>query len=570
MVISQDERESFETALSAALIAMGKLDQRSLDRALRVRSNGGESVLHLLTKLGFVSERDMAEAIANQLSLPLVGPRDYPTQPVLEDLVTNRFLREARVLPLVLEGNDLILAMADPLDHFTLDAMRVRAGGNVHPRVAVPAELEAAIERLYGQDRSISSAGNAVGAAADDSIELDVERLKDLASEAPVIRLVNNAISRAMESRASDIHIEPFEDRLRVRFRVDGVLREVDQPPNHLRAAIVSRIKIMARLNIAERRLPQDGRIKIAVRGTPIDLRVATVPTLHGESVVLRLLDREGVKLDFGALGFAGRNLEAFVEALERPHGIVLVTGPTGSGKTTTLYASLVRLNTPERKILTVEDPIEYQLDGINQIQVKQGIGLGFADVLRSLLRHDPDIIMVGEIRDVETAEIAVQAALTGHLVLSTLHTNNAAASITRLLDMGVQDYLLTSTLSAVAAQRLVRTLCKRCRGPYAAIPELAHQLGLHRYAREGSITLFKPQGCEDCGGTGFRGRTSIFETLVISNEIRRQILRHAEAGDLHRKAVEEGMQTMYDDGMLKALAGQTTVEEVLKVTRDV
>lgn len=568
--MSIDDRQAIESALTATLIAQGKLDQRSLDRALRVRSNSRDSLLHLITNLGFVSERDLAEAISAQLGLPLAGPRDYPTQPVLEELVSSRFLREARVLPLVLEGNDLILAMADPLDQYALDAVRMRAGCNVLPRVAIPAELEAAIERLYGNDRSSVPAEDIVGAAADDSMELDVERLRDLASEAPVIRLVNNTISRAMESRASDIHIEPFEDRLRVRFRIDGVLREVDQPPNHLRAAIVSRIKIMARLNIAERRLPQDGRIKIAVRGTQIDLRVATVPTLHGESVVLRLLDREGVKLDFGVLGLGGRNLNAFIDALDRPHGIVLVTGPTGSGKTTTLYASLVRLNTLERKILTVEDPIEYQLDGINQIQVKQSIGLGFADVLRSLLRHDPDIIMVGEIRDVDTAEIAVQAALTGHLVLSTLHTNSAAASITRLLDMGVQDYLLTSTLTAVAAQRLVRTLCKHCRQPYTAIPELAHQLGLHRFAKEGAITLFKSQGCEECGETGFRGRTSIFETLVVSNGIRRQILRHVEAGELHRNAVEEGMQTMYEDGMLKALSGQTTVEEVLKVTREV
>jgi general secretion pathway protein E len=564
------DRQAIEHALAESLVAAGKLDQRSLDRALRVRSGSRESLLHLLTKLGFVSERDMAEAIATQLGIPLVGQRDYPSVPVLEEQVNARFLREARVLPLSMEGGEVVLAMADPFDQYVVDAVRMRSGGAIHPRVAIPAELEAAIERLYGRERSASSAVDSGGTAADDATELDVERLKDLASEAPVIRLVNNTISRAMEARASDIHFEPFEDRLRVRFRIDGVLQEVDPPPGQLRAAIVSRIKIMAKLNIAERRLPQDGRIKIAVRGTPIDLRVATVPTMHGESVALRLLDREGVKLDFSALGLGGRNLDAFLEALERPHGIVLVTGPTGSGKTTTLYASLVRLNTLERKIFTVEDPIEYQLDGINQIHVKQSIGLGFADVLRSLLRHDPDIIMVGEIRDVETAEIAVQAALTGHLVLSTLHTNSAASSITRLLDMGVQDYLLTSTVTAVAAQRLVRTLCQRCREPYPALPELADQLGLHRYVKNDPITLFKPQGCEECGGTGFRGRTSILETLVVSNAIRRLILRHAEAGELHRAAVEEGMQTMYDDGMLKALAGQTTIEEVLKVTRDV
>jgi general secretion pathway protein E len=354
-----------------------------------------------------------------------------------------------------------------------------------------------------------------------------------------------------------------------VRYRIDGMLREVEPPPGRFRAAIVSRIKIMARLNIAERRLPQDGRIKLAVRGTPIDLRIATVPTMHGECVVLRLLNREGVRLDFAALGLGGRNLEVYLDALERPHGILLVTGPTGSGKTTTLYASLVRLNTPERKILTVEDPVEYQLDGINQIQVKQSIGLGFPNVLRSLLRHDPDIIMVGEIRDVETAEIAVQAALTGHLVLSTLHTNNAVSSITRLLDMGVQDYLLTSTVTGVAAQRLVRTLCPHCREPYPALPELVKQLGLQRFTGTAEISLCRPRGCDECLGTGYFGRTTIFETLIMSDAIRRLVLRHAESGELQRAAVEEGMRTMYEDGMIKALAGDTTIEEVLKVTRE-
>jgi general secretion pathway protein E len=461
--------------------------------------------------------------------------------------------------------------MADPLDRYAIDAVRLITGCQVLPKIAVPAELEAAIERLYGRDRS--TAGQLVEAAngsGDDAIDLDVERLKDLASEAPVIRLVNQLIGKALESRASDIHIEPFEDRLKLRYRIDGVLREMDSPPNRMRAAIVSRIKIMARLNIAERRLPQDGRIKLAVRGTPIDLRVSTVPTMHGESVVLRLLNRESVRLDFAALGINGRSLEIYLSILERPHGILLVTGPTGSGKTTTLYASLVRLNTPERKILTVEDPIEYQLDGINQIQVKPSIGLDFANMLRSFLRHDPDIVMVGEIRDSETAEIAVQAALTGHLVLSTLHTNNAASSITRLLDMGVQDYLLTSTVNGIAAQRLVRTLCPHCREPYQAMTELVEQLGLRRYTTAESIVLYRPKGCEECAGTGYFGRTSIFETLVMDDALRRLVLRHAESNELHRAAVEQGMRSMYDDGMIKALAGETAIEEVLKVTRDI
>jgi general secretion pathway protein E len=404
----------------------------------------------------------------------------------------------------------------------------------------------------------------------DEGLELDVERLKDLASEAPVIRLVSHLIANAGEQRASDIHIEALEHGLRARYRIDGVLQEIEPPPSRFRAAIVSRIKIMARLNIAERRLPQDGRIKLAVRGTPIDLRVSTIPTMYGEGVVMRVLDRQGVALDFAKLGIAGQNLEAYEEILGRPNGVFLVTGPTGSGKTTTLYAALTRLNSPEKKILTVEDPVEYHLEGINQIQVQPSIGLSFAHVLRSILRQDPDIIMIGEIRDVETARIAIQAALTGHFVLSTLHTNDAPSAITRLLDMGVEDYLLTSTMTGVASQRLVRTLCPNCREAEPALPELVEQLGLRRYANEREIMVYRPQGCAQCSHSGYYGRTGLIETLQISDSIRRLILRRVEAMELMKAAIDDGMQTMYDDGMRKALAGETTIEEVLRVTRDV
>jgi general secretion pathway protein E len=407
-------------------------------------------------------------------------------------------------------------------------------------------------------------------AAGDEGLEIDVERLKDLASEAPVIRLVSHLIANAVEQRASDVHIEALEHGLRARYRIDGVLHEIEPPPSRFRAAIVSRIKIMARLNIAERRLPQDGRIKLAVRGTPIDLRVSTIPTMYGEGVVMRVLDRQGVALDFATLGIAGRNLETYQEILDQPNGVFLVTGPTGSGKTTTLYAALTRLNSPEKKILTVEDPIEYHLEGINQIQVQPSIGLSFAHVLRSILRQDPDIIMIGEIRDVETARIAIQAALTGHLVLSTLHTNDAPSAITRLLDMGVEDYLLTSTLTGVAAQRLVRTLCPHCRVAAPALPELVEQLGLRRFATEPEIMVYRPKGCAQCNDSGYYGRTGLIETLQITDSIRRLILRRVEAMELMRAAIDEGMQTMYDDGIRKALAGETTIEEVLRVTRDV
>jgi general secretion pathway protein E len=564
-----EDHRATERELCQVLVQAGKLDAGGLDRAFRLQSNASDGLLELLPRLGLISERDLAEAMARYLGLSLVGPGDYPDVPVLEDKISARFLREAHVLPLSVDFDGICLAMADPFNRFAIDSVRVLAKRPVKPSVAVPAELEAAIERLHGRDEVVAHDPADIAAGANDDA-IDADRLKDLASGVPVIRLVNQLIFRAIDQRASDIHIASFENRLRVRYRIDGVLREVEAPPFGLRAAIISRIKIMARLNIAERRLPQDGRTKIAVRGVPIDLRVATVPTMHGESVVLRLLNRDAVRLDFAALGIAGPGLDAYLKMIERPHGIVLVTGPTGSGKTTTLYASLMRLNTPERKILSVEDPIEYQLDGIDQIQVKPGIGLDFASILRSLLRHDPDIMMVGEIRDLETAEIAVQAALTGHLVLSTLHTNGAAASITRLLDMGVRDFLLTSTVNGVAAQRLVRTLCRHCRKPFRPIRELIEQLELGRHSGGADITLYQPVGCSECGGSGYHGRTSIFEVMAVDDSIRRLILRHAEAHDLKRFAVEQGMRTMFEDGMIKALSGETTIEEVLKVTREV
>jgi general secretion pathway protein E len=571
MEIPVEHIKRFENTVAELLIERGKLDRPGMERAKRLRDGRDERLCFLLPKLGLVSERDMAQAIADTLSLPLVEGKDLPDIPVLEDKLSPRFLREAHVLPLQEKPEGLVLAMADPLDGYAADAIQLISGSELLPRVAEPAVLEAAIDRLYGEGRgALNQIAEAGEEAGDEGLELDVERLKDLASEAPVIRLVSQLIADAVERRASDIHIEALEHRLRMRYRIDGVLREVDPPPNRFRAAIVSRIKIMAKLNIAERRLPQDGRIKLAVRGTPIDLRISTVPTMYGEGVVMRVLDRQGVKLDFAALGIAGRNLNAYEEILARPNGVFLVTGPTGSGKTTSLYAALTRLDSPEKKILTVEDPIEYHLEGVNQIQVKPSIGLTFAHVLRSILRQDPDIIMIGEIRDVETARIAIQAALTGHLVLSTLHTNDAASAITRLLDMGVEDYLLTSTLTGVAAQRLVRTLCPHCRAAEPALPELVAQLGLRRYANGEEIKVYRPVGCEECNGGGFFGRTGLIETLVVTDPIRRLVLSRAEAKDLQRAAVEEGMVSMYDDGMHKALSGQTTIEEVLRVTREV
>ena len=570
MLVTKQETQSHTNSIGKLLIERGKLNAADLDRARRVQQETPERINVILTQLGLVSERDMAEALALYLDLPLVTAADYPTQAILEDQISTKFLKEYRIIPLADTAEGLVLAIADPLDAYAVNAMRLLAGKPVLPRVGVPAEIEAAFERLYGTSKaSIENIFEEVTGEEDEGTNEDIERLKDLASEAPVIRMVNRLISRAVEMRASDIHIEPFERKLKVRYRIDGVLREVDAPPSRLRAAVISRVKLMAKLNIAETRLPQDGRIRLVIRGKEIDLRVSTVPSMHGESLVLRVLDKGSVALDFPLLGFEKQVLKSYLDLLDRPHGILLVTGPTGSGKTTTLYTSLLRLNTGERKILTVEDPIEYQLEGINQVQVKPQIGLGFANVLRSFLRQDPDVIMIGEIRDLETAEIAVQAALTGHKVLSTLHANDAATTITRLLDMGVDDYLLTSTVNGVVAQRLVRTLCGDCREPRPVLPEMAEQLQLGRVTSSDPITLYHATGCERCNGTGYMGRTGLLELLVLSDPIRRLILQRAEAHEIKRAAVEAGMRTMYQDGVYKVLAGTTTLEEVLRVTRD-
>ena len=554
--------------LGELLVERQKLAEADLQRARRVREGTGEGLDTLLVKLGLVSERDLAEALAVHLNLPLVRPGDYPEIPATNGGVSPRFLKDSRVIPLFEDEQGLTVAMSNPTDEYVLTALQLATGKTITPRVGIPSELDLAFERLYGGGRSaMGQIVDAIGLADNLTDEEQIQHLKDLASEAPVIRLVNLMIARAVESRASDIHIEPFENRLKVRYRVDGVLREVESPPSRLSAAVISRIKIMAKLNIAERRLPQDGRIQLRAQGKEIDLRVSTVPTLWGESVVMRILDKASVVLDFEVLGFGPRTLKRFREVLEFPNGILLVTGPTGSGKTTTLYTALQTLNTPERKILTVEDPVEYQLEGINQIQVKPQINLNFTNALRAIVRQDPDVIMIGEMRDLETASIAVQSALTGHLVLSTLHTNDAAGSITRLLDMGVEDYLLTSTISGILAQRLVRLLCTQCRQPHPALPELVEEMRLQRFSKAREIILYKPVGCEQCGGTGYRGRAAIMEFLVMSDPLRRMVLKHADATELQAEAQKEGMDTMYEDGLRKAVAGLTTIEEVLRVT---
>jgi general secretion pathway protein E len=557
--------------LGEILIERGKLDPASLERALRLQqADGGERIGAILVKAGMVAERDMMEALSSQLGLPLIAATDYPELPILEERVPVRFLKESKALPLREDAGQVVLAMADPLDEYVINAFRLVTHREVSARLAVPSELDAAFERLYGSGKSsMDQIVGEVETREEEGGNEDLQQLKDLASEAPIIRLVSLIISHALEARASDIHIEPFENRLIVRYRVDGVMHEVESPPRRFSAAVISRIKIMASLDIAERRLPQDGRIKLRIQGKEIDLRVSTVPTMHGESVVMRILDKSGTALDFETLGFDADVLERFMDVLMQPHGILLVTGPTGSGKTTTLYTALDRLNNPDLKILTVEDPVEYQMEGINQIQVKPQIGLTFANALRSIVRQDPDVIMIGEIRDLETAQIAVQSALTGHMVLSTLHTNDAASTINRLLDMGMDDYLLTSTVNGILAQRLVRTLCRHCREAYPALPEVVEEMQLRRYTSAEPVMLYRPVGCEQCGGTGYKGRLSIVELLVMSDAIRSLVMRHVTAGEIRQQAIAEGMQTMYENGLSKAVAGVTTIEEVLRVTRE-
>jgi len=559
-----------DEVLAAHLVDAGRLLPETLERTRRVGASTGESLAGLLLKLGLLAERDLAQALSEVHGCRVVPGEEFPDSPLEIEKLSPRFLRDHRVLPLAVHENRLVLAMADPGDEYVRGAIALAAGMPVAAQAAIPTEIEQAIARLYGQidAAGVTDAEGAMDQAIDEALETDIERLRDLASEAPVVRLVNRIIADAVERRASDIHLEPFESELKLRYRIDGVLQEGESPPARLKAAVVSRIKIMAKLNIAERRLPQDGRMKVALRGTQIDLRVSTLPSLYGEGVVLRILDREAVSLDFGALGIAGPSLDRLLAGLERPNGIFLVTGPTGSGKTTTLYAALARLNTVERKIVTVEDPVEYQLDGVNQIQVKSSIGLTFANALRSILRHDPDIVLIGEIRDLETAQIAAQAALTGHLVLSTLHTNSAAGSLTRLLDMGVEDYLVTATVNGIAAQRLLRRLCEACKSPYTPEPALAEHLGLSTAASR-QARLYRPVGCALCNGTGYRGRTAIMETLVMDDRLRRIVIERGDASAVQRAALESGMQTLYADGLEKALAGLTSIEEVLRVTRE-
>lgn len=519
---------------------------------------------------GLLTQEGYRKGIEEFYGVPFANQEDYPKEPVLVNHLTLEFMKEAKFIPARIEDRELTVIMSNPLDFYTVDAIRLATNCRIRVLAGRESEILEALERYYGFDEdSIGRIIEGMESIPEYRMEEEenIDQLRDMASEGPVIRLVNLIITKAIEMRASDIHFEPFENQFRVRYRIDGVLHDVESPPKRLQAAIVSRVKIMAKLNIAERRLPQDGRIMLKVKGKEIDFRVSTIPTIYGESVVLRILDRGSTLLDIEKLGFSAEVLKDFKEVIQRPHGIILVTGPTGSGKTTTLYCALEKINSPEKKIITVEDPVEYQLKGINQIQVKPSIGLNFANALRSIVRQDPDVILIGEIRDTETAEIAIHSALTGHLVFSTLHTNDAPSAITRLLDMGIEDYLLSSTVIGILAQRLVRIACPYCRYPYTPSPTILKEMKIDPEKEE--IDFFNVRGCEHCSHTGYMGRTGIFEFFKITEDIQKLILEKRGSHILKEAARKNGMKTLREDGWLKVKQGITTVSEVLRVTQE-
>jgi general secretion pathway protein E len=544
------------------LLAEQAIDGAALERAQRAAASTGEPLESVLTKLGLMSEEEVAQRQSAFWKMPRLTLEDLPAEPLTIDGLELSFLRDNRLIPLS-AGPGVVQFVTD--QPFRTEAVRTIAymtECRIRTLICTPSQWERSLLQIYGSALEMSDADLAGGGGETD--EIDVHRLRDIASEAPIIRMVSQIIASAVEARASDIHIEPSQNDVEVRYRVDGVLRLARTVPQQFKAAVTSRIKIMARLDIAERRLPQDGRIRTAVQGIDIDLRVSTLPTALGESIVLRILDRSRVALEFAGLGFNPAAVAAIRKLVNRPNGIFLVTGPTGSGKTTTLYTAIKELDSTSLKIVTVEDPVEYQLPAINQVQVQPQIGLDFPAALRSILRQDPDVIMIGEIRDLETARIAIQASLTGHLVLSTVHTNSAAATVMRLIDMGVEDYLLASTLQGILAQRLVRRLCVSCTEPHPDIKIWEKRLNPPKGAR-----LLSPRGCAHCNGTGYRGRRTISELLTLNPDIRRAVTGATSEQALFECARASGFQTMYEDGLAAVFAGETSIEEVLGVVQD-
>lgn len=536
----------------------------------RLREAGG-ALTTWIVKLCGIGEQDLLTVLQEEYHLPVVDPAALDIAPEVIDVLPAVLANKYHVVPVSLSRTTLTLAMADPSNLVAINEVKFLTGFDVRAAISGPSSIERAIERYYEHNVNygdvLSELGNEEMEVIQSDEELDLKQLEKATEEAPVVKLVNALLTDAIKKRASDIHIEPYERVLRVRFRIDGVLYEIMQPPVKLKNAIISRIKVMASLDIAERRLPQDGRIKVKIgHGREMDLRVSTLPTLFGEKVVLRLLDKGGVQLDLKTLGFEPESLDKFEDAIMRPYGMILVTGPTGSGKTTTLYSALSELNKITTNISTAEDPIEYNLVGINQLQVHEDIGLNFASALRAFLRQDPDVIMVGEIRDFETAEIAVKSALTGHLVLSTVHTNDAPSTVNRMLNMGIEPFLIASSVNLIMAQRLARVVCPKCRDPKELPASVMIDLGVPEELAK-PIESYHGAGCQNCGNTGFRGRTALYEVMTMTDELRELILSGASSAELKRQAMNDGMKTLRQSGVEKIVEGLTTVEEVMRVT---
>ncbi len=556
-------------SLGESLVEDGIMTADQLKQAQTEEKRTGQKFSKVLVKLGFIDESDLVSYISDKLNVPRIELGNYLIDPKIADLVPEELARKYELIPVLKIGNRLTCAMVDPWNIFAIDEIRSKTGLVIEPAVATEAEIKKALNEHYGAKgsmedliKSLDEQKLGVGGGK----EPDIKKLQGIVEEPVVIKIVNLVIMKAIRERASDIHIEPEEEILKIRIRVDGMLHEMTSPPKHLQSALISRIKIMSDLNIAERRVPQDGRFTLKMEGKQVDVRVSCVPTIYGENVVLRLLDASSALLGLEVLGFSKPMLEKFKKLIIRPHGIILVTGPTGSGKTTTLYASLDKINTEEKNIITIEDPVEYKLAGVRQIQVDTKVDLTFANGLRSILRQDPNIIMVGEIRDLETAEIAVQAALTGHLVFSTLHTNDAPGAITRLTDMGVEPFLVSSSLIGILAQRLVRKICPECKEKHTPTKEELKDIGLDASEK---IDFYKGKGCVTCMNTGYKGRISIYELMVPDEKIHNAIIAKAPTDEIRKLALEAGMVTMMQDGIEKVRQGITSVEEVLRVTRE-
>lgn len=561
--------------LPELLIEEKLITERQLNRALEVQQKSNEKLEKILVQLGFLSEKDITEVMGKQMGVMFVDLEFQNIDPELIRTVPEHLVRRYKIVPIGQMDNKLTLAMVDPLNVLAIDDIRLITGFDIQPVICTEDGVQKIIERHLGTTElqeveetvkgiSPMESGQNLEAIQEEE-EISIDKLKELVDEAPIVRVVNLIISQAINDKASDIHIEPEPKQVRVRYRIDGVLHDVMNPPKHIQAPMISRVKIMASMDISERRLPQDGKIHIRNNDREFDLRVSTIPTIHGEKVVMRILDKSSIMLGLDKLGFFADTKEKFEEMISKPYGMILVTGPTGSGKSTTLYSCLNKLNTGVQNIITIEDPIEYQLTGVNQVGVNEKAGLNFANALRSFLRQDPDIIMVGEIRDSETARIAIEAALTGHLVLSTLHTNDAPAAITRLIEMGIEPFLVASAVIGVLAQRLARNICTNCKEPFTPPAESIKKFGLGMYSGE-EIRFYRGRGCDNCKNTGYKGRTGIYELMAMSDRCRSLTLQRASSTEIRKVAMEETMRTLQDDGIRKVLDGITSIEEMLRV----